>query len=285
MQCNYPRSRISDGQSFPCGTCVACRINKARIWTARIIMESSTQPRQESQRFCTFTVDDDHQVVTTDGSLTLDRRPGELFRMDLRNKLGRQPRFFWCGEYGDRTSRPHYHAIFFDLPDGFAEKHFQDLWGQGFVSTSWFTPERAAYVAHYTTKKVTGERADGHYGQRLPEFSQKSRLPALGDEFILRLGEAMKTPRGVKSLMDTGDVPQSFRYSGKFYPIGPRHRRMLRVIVGLPKDTTSIHALRPDLAEAVELKRNERFEFIRHQQDEVNHAQAERQKRFKRPAF
>lgn len=283
MQCNYPRQRLSDGQSFACGQCTPCRINKARLWTARILMEASTCGNMETQRFCTLTVDDEHQVVTDDGQLTLDRKPGEDFRKAIRNDTGIQPRFFWCGEYGERTSRPHYHAIFFNLPPGYDAK-LQELWGQGFVASSWFTPQRAAYVAQYTTKKITGDKADGHYGQRLPEYSQKSRLPALGDSFVLKLAEQLQTERGNAAIAKTGDVPVAFRYAGKTHPIGNRHRRMLRTLVGLPELTSDVHALRPDLQLEVELRRNERFAMIATQRDEVEHAQKERHQRFKKPS-
>jgi hypothetical protein len=85
-------------------------------------------------------------------------------------------KFFHCGEYGEESLRPHYHAIIFN--HNFSDRFlFSDrgpeplytspildqLWGKGITSVGDFSFKSAAYVARYITKKITGELAHEHY--------------------------------------------------------------------------------------------------------------------------
>lgn len=232
MKCLSPITL--DAGTFGCGQCMNCRINKSRSWTARLLMELQLWP-QHSCFFATFTYDDEHVPTLPTGEQTLVREHGRKLRKDLHNTLGYQPRFFWVGEYGEKFSRPHYHAIFFglNLPDPTAL--LGKLWSQGFTTVGYVNPTRAAYIAQYTTKKITGDRSTAHYGPRHPEYSQMSRRPALGDHWIRRISDWLKTPAGEAYLNANIDVPSSFRYDGAVWPIGNRHRRMLRRLVGLPE--------------------------------------------------
>lgn len=51
---------------------------------------------------------------------TLRKRDFQLFMKVLRRRTGQKVRYFAAGEYGDKTFRPHYHAIIFGL-------HLDDL--------------------------------------------------------------------------------------------------------------------------------------------------------------
>lgn len=103
-----------------------------------------------------------------------------------------------CGEYGERTFRPHYHALIFgmDLPDRYKWRNsgsgfplyrspiVEALWGKGSVEIGDVTFESAAYVARYVVKKVTGPASESHYRrvdpdtgeivQVVPEFTRMS---------------------------------------------------------------------------------------------------------------
>jgi len=91
-------------------------------------------------------------------------------------------RFFAAGEYGERTFRPHYHAIWFGLPEG-AHEAIQRAWPYGFVRTDPLSPAAVAYVAGYCAKKLgwqleKGERLDpstGELYQYQPPFVLMSR--------------------------------------------------------------------------------------------------------------
>ena len=90
-------------------------------------------------------------------------------------KNGKRIRFFHCGEYGESTSRPHYHAIIFgyDFPDKkkwrttdrgdilYRSPLLETLWDKGSSEIGSVTFESAAYVARYSLKKITCRYHDG----------------------------------------------------------------------------------------------------------------------------
>ena len=149
--------------------------------------------------FVTLTYDDEHLPVGG----TLVYRHFQLFMKRLRKSFPKA-RFFMCGEYGDNTSRPHYHAVLFgvDFRDRvpharsgsgevvYASALLSRLWQLGFASVGDFTFESAAYVARYVLKKVTGDLAAEHYRSvdlatgeivdRVPEFCHMSLKPGIG---------------------------------------------------------------------------------------------------------
>ena len=109
--------------------------------------------------FLTPTYDDDHLPVTG-----LDIGDMQLFWKRLRKALPYKIRTFYCGEYGDRTQRPHYHAAVFGLQPFGDEKRWDSenmvsatltkIWGKGTITLSELTPDRMAYVAGYVMKKA-----------------------------------------------------------------------------------------------------------------------------------
>lgn len=120
----------------------------------------------------------------------------------------RRVRFLVCGEYGDRSLRPHFHCILFgkDFPDrsvwresssGFTlyrSAELERLWPHGNAEIGDVTFESAAYVARYCMKKVTGDGAESHYTRVdartgelvsvVPEFLRMSLKPGIGADWI-----------------------------------------------------------------------------------------------------
>ena len=111
-----------------------------------------------------------------------------------------------CGEYGEQTARPHYHAIIFGLD--FEDKELYKiengqrlynsqtlsrLWPDGFAVIGNVTFESAAYVARYIMKKQTGKAAEEHYTcmhpetgeilQKDPEYNRMSNRTAIGRDW------------------------------------------------------------------------------------------------------
>lgn len=158
---------------IPCRKCVGCKIDKKNQFTARCIIESKMH-RQNV--FITLTYDDDHLK-----SPELLRRDYQLFMKRLRKyasaKTSFKPLQYYRGEYGERTHRPHFHAILFDfdLPDKevlywktkrgrkvyhavsgavpyFNSQILRGLWKKGNVIISSVTPETCRYVANYLDK-------------------------------------------------------------------------------------------------------------------------------------
>lgn len=243
MKCTRPIT-LSHG-TVGCGQCLPCRVHKRREWTGKLIMESLTYA-QDDNLFCTFTYNEEN--IPPDGSL--NREHGRSLRLDLRDALRRQnpsahaPRFFWVGEYGDESQRPHYHAILFGCGHATRSVDLEAIWGKGYVQASPPVTEQLAYCASYCVKKLT-RKDDYRLGTRHPEYAQMSRRPALGDEFIRRLADWYTSRKGSRALAAAGDVTHEIRYNGKKYPLGQRHKRLLRSACGLPEKTSDLHAIIP----------------------------------------
>lgn len=165
---------LTDYIEVPCGKCVACRQAHARAWSFRCLAE--LQATSKPSWFLTITYDEAHNP------LVLSKRDLQLFNKRLRKAFG-PFRFFACGEYGERKSRPHYHGIYFglDIKDlkkyaGHGERTLfvsdkvSSLWGSGFVVIGSVTPESVAYVSGYVSKKF--ETPD--------VFQLMSRKPGIG---------------------------------------------------------------------------------------------------------
>lgn len=140
---------------------------------------------------------------------TLSKRDLSGFIKRLRAR-GERIRFFSCGEYGERTVRPHYHAILFGLRK---EASVQACWSKGFARVDPVTPAAISYVAGYCAKKVgwkleSGERVDYETGEVFEwqaPFLLMSRRPGIGAaarrfsaswrRFAVHAGSPMPVPR------------------------------------------------------------------------------------------
>lgn len=176
---------------LPCGQCIECRLDRSRVWATRLMHEAKSH---DESCFLTLTYDDEH--VPKNGSLNKSHL--RSFFNDLRGRLSYNGegkiKFFAVGEYGEKSQRPHYHAIVFgqsfqreccdhrsveEIPSRSGGKQYShgllsEVWPHGLHRISEVTFESAAYVARYSLKKVTGAAAFDHYGDRLPEFLSSS---------------------------------------------------------------------------------------------------------------
>lgn len=198
------------------------------------------QRTSESTWFLTLTYNDenlphDHDTYTP----VLNRRDVRLYLARLRAVRGGglKFRYYLCGEYGDRTLRPHYHAILFFSPSNPAPADLETTldrhWGKGHTLLAEANAKTMAYVASYTLKKY-GKEERGLSG-RVPEFVTMSTNPALGTEYINTLAEKyLSTPSLQQHLEETEDVTNVFRTEGAIYPIDRYMRDKLRRAVGVP---------------------------------------------------
>lgn len=176
-----PLERKSDIEHLrlPCGSCLECRMDRARDWAIRCQLELKSH---DQACWVTLTYSNDNLP------LTLQKEHLSAWVKRLRSRhFGRSIRFFASGEYGETTQRPHYHAILFGLSD---HPSIQDTWPHGHTRTDELTPAAIAYVAGYTSKKVgyrlePKERVDPETGEVYvwqPPFLQMSRNPGIGGE-------------------------------------------------------------------------------------------------------
>lgn len=118
------------------------------------------------------------------------------------------PRFYMCGEYGEKNDRPHFHACLFGhdfedkvyykkTPAGatiYTSEQLTQLWGKGIATTGALTFESAAYTARYVMKKITGPNASASYEKtdpetgeiktKKPEFNNMSRKPGIAKNWL-----------------------------------------------------------------------------------------------------
>lgn len=278
---------IFDNIEIPCGQCLECRLEYSRQWANRCLLESQDH---KYNCFITLTYDENHlpvvdSVNSETGELTkvktLVKRDFQLFMKRLRKYASPEKiRFFACGEYGDISLRPHYHAIIFgwdprsiaddceliSRADGyeyFSSKILTELWPNGnnlVASADW---NSMAYVARYVVKKSDKFiNADFYKANNIaPEFVTMSRKPGIGFNWIDRNKKCyaifsdnyIATDSGSRSL---GHIRYFDKYLERDLPLLLQHRKvvdrkfrgsrkkMVCLQTSLPyKEATRLHAL------------------------------------------
>lgn len=209
----------------------------------------------EESVFVTLTYAPEH--VPRSVELELDLQPSDMtkFIKRLRHKMTKL-KHFSVGEYGDLTNRPHYHSMLFGVDTATIEHNINLAWRQipegwpediltfsdrntteiGHTDVGLFTPERAAYIANYTVKRLGIDNKD--LGDRHPEYATMSKNPgiALSPEVIKYLGDIMLGRSGAEYISDTADVFQSIRIEGSIMPLAETVRKKLREYLGIPQN-------------------------------------------------
>lgn len=220
---------------IPCGQCFTCRLNLRRKWTFRLLLEHLLHT---NNRWITLTYDPEHlpteytNLKTGEvfhghvssqpySNSTLCPRDVDLFLMRLRKSIfPRKFRYFLCGEYGDDNGRPHYHVCFFGLGRDDVPA-IKLAWGLGRAKDEGaLSPHSMQYTAGYTMKKMTSNKSDfqSEYLQnRYPEFMRGSK--GLGRGAVSKLVEVLKSESGLDYIERVEDIPRSFSYNGKRWPI------------------------------------------------------------------
>lgn len=168
-----------------CGKCVECLNARNLEWATRICQEAS---QYERNCVITLTFDDNHLPFE------VDPRDVQLFlkRLFKKEKLTGVRRFY-CGEYGKKSGRPHYHLILFNycptdldyffVRDGetyYKSKTISSCWKFGYCLVGHVSFNSAKYCALYMQKQLSE-----HYdklGKRKP-FIRMSNRPGIGYNF------------------------------------------------------------------------------------------------------
>ena len=160
-----------------------------------------------TSKFITLTYSPEN--LPKDESLSL--KEFQKFLKRYRKSTKNSVRFFGCGEYGGKLTRPHYHLILFNADLGETKqvgrnKAGHPLYSSEMIAKSWpfgynwvgeLTFQSAAYTARYILKKINGKDSITHYNHideqtgeiyssKLPEFVTMSRRPGIGKEFYNR---------------------------------------------------------------------------------------------------
>lgn len=191
---------VVDVLNVPCRKCVGCRLDYARDWANRMLLEYQTTKRAV---FVTLTYNDLSLPKSAYGIPTLCKRDVQLWLKRLRKHFaGTQIRYFASGEYGDQTHRPHYHAILFGISLDELRPHtvrnlnelgqaayqcsvLDKTWQFGFATAASTSYQTFGYVARYCLKK---QRNADYFLDDVelysPEFSLMSRKPGLGANYV-----------------------------------------------------------------------------------------------------
>ena len=111
-------------------------------------------------------------------------------------------KYFYAGEYGETTRRPHYHMILMNCPldinkmydfheDPRGKLHWknheiENFWKYGIIDIGEVEFASAAYVARYCMKKITDNSDKTVYYEqgKIPEYVRMSRRPGIGTKYF-----------------------------------------------------------------------------------------------------
>ena len=235
MQCtnpaNYDRYGLYIKSRYPCGSCLACRINLRHEWASRLILESR---QWHNSIFFTLTYADEH--LPDDGKLS--RQDIVNFTQNWTRQQGHEPRYFIAGEYGSLNGRPHYHGIFFgqdlQLTPESTGIHYQDLrfhaaWQKkGFIDVKDFGSTKHStnimtYVAGYVLKGAYNDTSENLE----KEWMKASRQPPIGFGAAEKIVSVLTTRVGAMALSRLGSAPTKFSYGGRSWIMPYRIRKMI----------------------------------------------------------
>jgi len=261
MRCKKPIiTKNTGGVPIPCSQCLNCRIDERRIKTHRMMLEAS---QHDDCSFLTLTYNDENLP-----SEFSSKKTGQIYdkysvnpkhvknfinnlQVSFKRKYGKKIKYFTCGEYGEKTNRPHYHIALFGYPTCLHPNkpkvvnrkfnpctcrncaYLQKLWGKGHIYLGTLTQDSAQYVAGYVTKKLTSDNSDfqkSALNGRHPEFARMSLKPALGKTAIEK--HALHNKRHIKKI---DDIPKFLVHNGKKWPLGKYLREIYKKTLNLEK--------------------------------------------------
>lgn len=223
---------------FGCGQCTPCRVNARRLWTSRLYLEAAASP---CSVFVTLTMSDawlngkERLDYVEEGCTPVEVsvREGQLFIKRVRSHFPPESiRYLIVGEYGEKSARPHYHALLFGPPELARRDWLQSSWHCGHSHLGYGERASFSYVCGYAVKKLT-RRGDPRLNGRAPEFVRRSLKPGLGAVGLEAISRWLATREGARFLSTTGDVPRVIRFEGKVWPIGRYLSQRLRDMAGV----------------------------------------------------
>lgn len=208
---------LCDPVNVPCGSCIACRIDRAREWKIRNCLELIDNPEAY---FVTLTYSDANLSFDDHGIAVLVKRDLQLFLKRLRLRIG-PFRYFGCGEYGDVSARPHFHLIVYGHLNDFRNigvNKFESLavndsWRFGYAVVETVSPGSIAYVSGYVEKKFKRE----YESFSVKPFLVMSRRPGIGMGYFERHRERFEHDMHVYGVFNesrqgsSASVPRAFK--------------------------------------------------------------------------
>lgn len=262
-------------EQIPCQKCWACQLNYSAEWATRIMLEAK---KYDHNYFVTLTYDDENvpilekieyeenykmygETIETkkielenDGTWGYSLAPNHMktFLNSLRKYFERKGhkgvKYFYCGEYGETTHRPHYHIILLNCPldinqfhdfhvDGkffkarWKSRELEKLWKKGIVDVAECEWSCIAYVARYCTKKLdySGDKRVYLNKGLIPEYVRMSKGIGFDyfrqhkDEIYKNDEMIMKTVKG-----NTGSFKPPKAFDRKLKEMDPKGYELIR---------------------------------------------------------
>lgn len=183
-----------------CGQCDTCRKERAQEWAIKLINESNYH-----KKACFITLTFDNKILLDKNSKAAKYGANASFVFNINNskeyfkKFIKRLRkkfsdksitFYHVGEYGEKTKRPHHHAIIYGI--NFEEDRFEmeksksgktqyfsktlsELWACGRTSIQDINKANTIYICQYSLKKFKNNELNKRY-KSIMSFSNRSKI-------------------------------------------------------------------------------------------------------------
>ena len=198
--CTKPIKIIVNKEEYTvkCGKCDTCRRERAQEWAIKLINEAKYH---KEACFITLTFDNKILLDKNSKARKYGANPSFVFNIDnskeyfkkfikrLRKKYkNKKISFYHVGEYGEKTKRPHHHAIVYGInfkedripmelsksgKEQYWSKTLNELWACGRTSIQDLNSNNTIYICQYSLKKFKNK--DERY-KTIFSFSNRSKI-------------------------------------------------------------------------------------------------------------
>lgn len=200
--CTNPLKIIVNNEevTVKCGRCDTCRREKAQDWAIKLINEAKYH-----KKACFITLTFDNKILLDKNSKAhkFGANAGFVFNIEnskeyfkkfikrLRKKFkDKKITYFHVGEYGEKTRRPHHHAIIYGInfdddriemeksKSGKTQYYSQtlfDLWACGRCTVQDLNTNNTIYICQYSLKKFKNNLINKQY-KTIMSFSNRSKI-------------------------------------------------------------------------------------------------------------
>lgn len=231
--CTNPLKITVNGEevTVKCGKCDTCKREKSQEWAIKLINEAKYH---KEASFITLTFD--NKILLDDNSKArkMGASPSFVFKIEysmkyfqkfikrLRKKFpDKKISYYHIAEYGEKTHRPHHHAILYGINFNEDRKEMQlsktghtqyysetlqSLWACGRTSVQDINSNNIIYISQYSLKKFKNNELNKKYNTKMT-FSNRCKMNV---KFIRQYPELIK-----KGYLQDGDgkkyrIPKSY---------------------------------------------------------------------------
>lgn len=203
--CLKPYMVKAEGIPVPCGKCLSCRINRSTEWGLRAVLELAAWDYQAVWLGLSY----DPEHLPENGSIRKKHLQDYIKR--VRGKGAKKKvKYFGCGEYGETTSRPHYHLILYGISQEEIET-VKEHWHFGYVKVGTVTYESARYTAGYQLKKWMTKKDKEEYVAQGLEAPFQISSNGFGLQWCLENQEILKRELKLEHKGKEHPLPRYFR--------------------------------------------------------------------------